>query len=99
MTDLSDFRREALAHSRTAESLPTMDDAGPRPGWERRAITFANGAEWAAKKLLARIAKVEALHQPYTKGTVRHGSYVLCDACGAEWPCATVRALTEGESE
>lgn len=46
---------------------------------------------------LSRIARVEALHTAHTKNTVRHGSYVICDGCGGEWPCDTLRALTEGE--
>lgn len=51
----------------------------------------------AHRVLLSRIARVEALHTAHTKNTVRHGSYVICDGCGGEWPCETLRALTEGE--
>lgn len=46
-----------------------------------------------ADAALARIARVEALHQ---RGTPGIGSD-WCVSCEAKWPCATVRALTEGD--
>lgn len=47
----------------------------------------------AHRAALARIARVEALHQQHS------GWRDICADCENYWPCATVRALTEGEPD
>lgn len=48
---------------------------------------------------LARIAKVEAVHQRVGAPWPHIGGVYVCRADNSVWPCATVRALTEGENE
>lgn len=69
------------------ENRPTMNEPGPKPGWERREIAFASGAERAAEMLLTRIAKVEAvIRLLYPDDITPAGKRIL------------ERALTEGEA-
>lgn len=54
----------------------------------------------AHRAALSRIARVEALHTPTPRLDIwrrREIGGEYCTACEDEYPCPTVRALTEGE--
>ena len=57
-----------------------------------------NKAEAERDDLAARVARVEALHQPTTR-TYYHATVTECSLCtGRAYPCPTIKAL-RGESE
>lgn len=49
----------------------------------------------AHRAALARIARVEALHQRVGASWPHNGGVYVCQADGGIWPCPTVRALTD----
>ncbi|WP_059063626.1 hypothetical protein [Leucobacter sp. G161] len=95
MTDLDKLTRPAL-NVLVRQALADAQRQSSRADANLRDLNSASEERDAA---LARIAKVEAVHQRVGAPWPHIGGVYVCRADNSVWPCPTVRALTEGENE
>lgn len=95
---------------RIVERDDLYDDDFEQAAADAEFIAAANPTvilDWTAthRAALSRIARVEALHQPMMPDAELHPTWRVCRSCldsageHISYPCATKRALTEGENE